>query len=88
MEEPSEPMNNDVDVNVLVNVYNQRIAQLTNQNIYLEARITSLTKDFQEEKDLLLKANLEMQKQIDKLPKPKRKPKVVDKYQEDTKFDE
>ena len=52
MEEPSEPMNNDVDVNVLVNVYNQRIAQLTNQNIYLEARITSLTKDFQEEKDL------------------------------------
>ena len=88
MEELSEPMNNDVDVNVLVNVYNQRIAQLTNQNIYLEARITSLTKDFQEEKDLLLKANLEMQKQIDKFPKPKRKPKVADKYQEDTKFDE
>ena len=88
MEEPSEPMNNDVDVNVLVNVYNQRIAQLTNQNIYLEARITSLTKDFQEEKDLLLKANLEMQKQIDEFSKPKRKPKVVDKYQEDTKFDE
>ena len=40
-------MNNDVDVNVLVNVYNQRIAQLTNQNILLEAKLESLTKDFE-----------------------------------------
>ena len=88
MEEPSEPMNNDVDVNVLVNVYNQRIAQLTNQNIYLEARITSLTKDFQEEKDLLLKANLEMQKQIDGFSKPKRKIKTADKYQKDAEFND
>ena len=81
-------MNNDVDVNVLVNVYNQRIAQLTNQNIYLEARITSLTKDFQEEKDLLLKANLEMQKQIDEFSKPKRKIKTTDKYQKDAEFND
>ena len=88
MEEPSKPMNNDVDVNVLVNVYNQRIAQLTNQNIYLEARITSLTKDFQEEKDLLLKANLEMQKQIDEFSKPKRKTKAADKYQKDAEFND
>ena len=88
MEEPSKPMNNDVDVNVLVNVYNQRIAQLTNQNIYLEARITSLTKDFQEEKDLLLKANLEMQKQIDEFSKTKRKTKAADKYQKDAEFND
>ena len=88
MEEPSKPMNNDVDVNVLITVYNQRIAQLINQNILLEAKLASLTKDFQEEKNLLLKANLEMQKQIDDFPKPKGKTKVVDKYQEDTKFHE
>ena len=88
MEEPSKPMNNDVDVNVLVNVYNQRIAQLTNQNIYLEARITSLTKDFKEEKDLLLKANLEMQKQIDEFSKTKRKTKAADKYQKDAEFND
>lgn len=40
-------MNNnaEVDVNVLVGIYNQKIAQLTNQNILLEAKLKSLEKD-------------------------------------------
>ncbi len=70
-------MNSDVDVNVLISVYNQRIAALSNQNILLEAKLASITKDFQEEKDLLLKANLDLQKKYDGI-------KVEDKYQEDT----
>ena len=76
-EEPSKSMNSDVDVNVLISVYNQRIAALSNQNILLEAKLASITKDFQEEKDLLLKANLDLQKKYDGI-------KVEDKYQEDT----
>ncbi len=76
-EEPSRPMNSDVDVNVLISVYNQRIAALSNQNILLEAKLASITKDFQEEKDLLLKANLDLQQKYDGI-------KVEDKYQEDT----
>ena len=49
-------MNNNepVDVNVLVGIYNQKIAQLTNQNILLEAKLQSLTKDFETEKEQLL----------------------------------
>tara|TARA_B100000029_G_scaffold417985_1_gene422866 strand:+ start:188 stop:406 length:219 start_codon:yes stop_codon:yes gene_type:complete len=70
-------MNSDVDVNVLISVYNQRIAALSNQNILLEAKLASITKDFQEEKDLLLKANLDLQQKYDGI-------KVEDKYQEDT----
>ena len=77
-------MNSDVDVNVLISVYNQRIAALSNQNILLEAKLTSLTKDYQDEKDLLLKANLDLQVQYDELRNLKKKPKVEDKYQEDT----
>ncbi len=85
MEEPIKSMtNSDVDVNVLINVYNQRIAALSNQNILLEAKLTSLTKDYQDEKDLLLKANLDLQMQYDELRNLKKKPKVEDKYQEDT----
>ena len=46
--------NEQVDVNVLVRVYNQKIATLTNQNILLEAKLESLTKDFETERENLL----------------------------------
>ena len=45
MEEHSD-MNSEVDVNILVNVYNQKISLLTNQNILLEAKIQSNLKDY------------------------------------------
>ena len=41
-------MNSEVDVNILVNLYNQKISTLTNQNILLEAKLQSLIKDFEE----------------------------------------
>ena len=57
-------MNNnaEVDVNVLVGIYNQKIAQLTNQNILLEAKIQTLTQEFEDEKNKLLAQLLELKK--------------------------
>jgi len=60
-------MNKELDVNVLVNVYTQKIAQLSNQNILLEAKLQQLTQDYQEDRDKLLKANLDLQGKYDKL---------------------
>ena len=66
-------MQNDLDVNVLVGIYNQRINTLMNQNILLEAQIQSLTKTFAEEKNILLKANHELQQKYDSLVRGNKK---------------
>jgi len=47
-------MNSEVDINVLVGIYNQKISTLSNQNILLEAKIQTLIKDFEDEKKELL----------------------------------
>lgn len=47
-------MNSEVDINVLVGIYNQKISALSNQNILLEAKIQTLIKDFEDEKNELL----------------------------------
>ena len=60
-------MNSEVDVNILVNLYNQKISTLTNQNILLEAKLQSLSKDFEEEKNQLLTENLNLQNKYDEL---------------------
>ena len=60
-------MNSEVDVNILVNLYNQKISTLTNQNILLEAKLQSLIKDFEEEKNKLLTENLNIQNKYDEL---------------------
>tara|TARA_Y100001973_G_C5205086_1_gene340924 strand:- start:1261 stop:1428 length:168 start_codon:yes stop_codon:yes gene_type:complete len=39
-------MDSEVDVNILVNRYHQKISTLINQNILLEAKLESLTKDY------------------------------------------
>ncbi len=75
-------MNSEVDVNILVNLYNQKISALTNQNILLEAKLQSLTKDFEEQKNVLLRTNLELQQYNDEILKSKRKVKSEDKYEE------
>ncbi len=69
-------MNSEVDVNILVTVYNQRIATLTNQNILLEAKVKSLTQEFEKEQKRLIQSNIDLQKQLD-IPEE-------DKYQEAT----
>ena len=52
--------NNEVDVNVLVNLYNSKLSSALNQNVLLEAKLQTLKNDFQKEKNELLEqlANL------------------------------
>jgi len=54
------PQNSEVDVNILVNLYNSKLASALNQNILLEAKIQTLKNDFEKEKNELLEelANL------------------------------
>ena len=56
--------NSEVDVNVLVNLYNSKLASALNQNILLEAKIQTLKNDFEKEKHELLEelANLKDEK--------------------------
>jgi hypothetical protein len=80
-------MNNDVDVNVLIGLYNQKMATIMNQNVLLEAKYQSLKKDFESEKTKLLNLNLDLQKQVDELTtktnsKSKKYATPEDKYQE------
>ena len=53
--------NNEVDVNVLVNLYNSKLSSALNQNVLLEAKLQTLKNDFEKEKQELLAeiANLE-----------------------------
>ncbi len=59
--------NNDVDVNSLIKVYQQKISTLTNQNILLEAKLHTLTQDYMEEKQSLLVSNAELKDKYDEL---------------------
>ena len=63
--------NSDVDVNVLVSLYHNKLAQSYNKEILLEARIQTLKQDYEKEKmDLLQQiANLQEEKTESK-PKP------------------
>ena len=73
-------MNSEVDINVLVGLYNQKIAALTNQNILLEAKLQSLAKDFEVEKEQLLAQLLEARRGQGSLQK-QRSSKKTDDYQ-------
>ena len=46
--------NNEVDVNVLVNLYNSKLSSALNQNVLLEAKLQTLKNDFDKEKQELL----------------------------------
>ena len=59
--------NNDVDVNTLIKVYNQKISTLTNQNILLEAKLTTVMTDFNDEKTQLAAKALEWQEKYENL---------------------
>ena len=57
----------DVDVNVLVKIYNQRLASLQNQNVLLEAKVQTLLQDHEEEKEMLLANTMELQNKYEPL---------------------
>ena len=58
------PQNSEVDVNILVNLYNSKLASALNQNVLLEAKLQTLKNDFNKEKQELLEeiANLKDEK--------------------------
>ena len=61
MEDNSDTMNSEVDVNILISHYHKKLSTLVNQNLLLEAKMESMTKDY-----MLLK------EQFDELQKSKR----------------
>ena len=46
--------NSEVDVNVLVNLFHNKLAAALNQNVLLEAKLQTLKNDFEKEKNELL----------------------------------
>ncbi len=62
----------EVDINILVRLYNQKLSALTNQNILLEAKLQTLSDDFAKEKNELLAVNLDLQNKYDELLKSKK----------------
>ena len=54
-------MNSEVDVNILINHYNKKLSTLVNQNILLEAKMESMTKDY-----------MDLKQKFDELQSPKR----------------
>ena len=61
MEVNSDTMNSEVDVNILINHYHKKLSTLVNQNILLEAKMESMTKDY-----------MDLQQKFEELQKPKR----------------
>ena len=56
----------EVDVNVLIKIYNSKLATVSNQNVLLEAKLATLTQDFQEQMDALLEENADLKAQLEK----------------------
>ena len=53
--------NSEVDVNVLVKIYHQKLANALNENVLLEAKLETLKQDYEEKINNLLQetANIE-----------------------------
>ena len=62
-----EQNNSEVDVNVLVSLYNQKLANALNQNILLEAKLQTLKQDSDQE-------ILALQEELEKVKKAKKPP--------------
>ena len=58
---------NDVDVNALIKIYNQKISTLTTQNILLEAKLQTVVQDHLDAQKELLAEKLEFQEKYENL---------------------
>ena len=68
MEAPSKlAQNNDVDVNTLIKIYNNKISTLTNQNILLEAKLQTIVQDHLDAQKELMAEKLEFQEKYENL---------------------
>jgi len=59
---------NEVDVNVLIKLYNSKLSALTNQNVLLEAKLATLTQDYKEQIESLLQENADLREQLEEKP--------------------
>ena len=58
---------NDVDVNALIKIYNQKISTLTSQNILLEAKLQTIVQDNLDAQKELLAEKMELQEKYENL---------------------
>ena len=58
---------NDVDVNALIKIYNQKISTLTNQNILLEAKLQTVVQDHLDVQKELMAEKMELQEKYENL---------------------
>ena len=56
----------EVDVNVLIKIYNSKLAAVSNQNVLLEAKLATLSQDYKEQIDALLEENADLKAQLEK----------------------
>jgi hypothetical protein len=55
----------EVDVNVLIKIYNSRLAAVSNQNVLLEAKLATLSQDYKEQLDDLLQENADLKAKLE-----------------------
>ena len=55
----------EVDVNVLIKIYNSKLAAVSNQNVLLEAKLATLSQDFKEQMDSLLEENADLKAKLE-----------------------
>ena len=55
----------EVDVNVLIKIYNSKLAAVSNQNVLLEAKLATMSQDFQEQMVALLQENADLKAQLE-----------------------
>tara|TARA_Y100000004_G_scaffold134956_1_gene152724 strand:- start:10 stop:195 length:186 start_codon:yes stop_codon:yes gene_type:complete len=55
----------EVDVNVLIKIYNSKLAAVSNQNVLLEAKLATMSQDFQEQLDALLEENADLKAKLE-----------------------
>ena len=55
----------ELDVNVLIKIYNSKLAAVSNQNVLLEAKLATLSQDFKEQMDALLEENADLKAKLE-----------------------
>ena len=56
-------MNSEVDVNILINHYHKKLSTVVNQNVLLEAKVESITKEYMDLQQRLLKLEEDKKKE-------------------------
>ena len=63
MEVNSNTMNSEVDVNILINHYHKKLSTVVNQNVLLEAKVESITKEYMDLQQRMLKLEEDKKKE-------------------------